>query len=660
MELRSYQKEAIAKALTWFGQGESNFRLNMITGSGKTTTAIALIEMGLPAICSLEGEDIYVACHTNNLATQFRLDVKNFPIEKTANWHVSTYQSLRKLKPTKRPLALIVDEAHQGGLEKAVDGSYAKIIKQLNPQFVICLTATDAGIDEKLFGRKTDENTFTYTLKDAIRDGTINDTEIITIHSGLRKVLVNETGEEAGVVEGEDLDDVGQQLVDKSVNLEDSRSRWAILNGVLGSAISTYLSMESGRQAVFYVPTIVAAKRGLEMLLAASPQVKATAVHSESTSANADIAAFKRGEFDVVFNVRQLQEGFNHPPLSVAFDCCPSMSNNGRILTQRIGRIVRRAPEKAPSRYYIVVGATTIKALFDVERVPEWKDVTPEDTAIFQEHINVQGQAQLIANMNMDKRPAYSEVSVHIPKTIEDVCVNMELARMVGDTLPEKVKVVRGGLLYVAKSAGEKIEGRVSLNSIVSFGAANPEENWEKIEQWVYAYGKLPSQSSDDPEERRLYILLCSKTSPASKSYDAEKRAWALQFGRRKVTPRKTKEQAIADGKSYILAHGHLPVVSQKSTKEERALGNCLDQFARNCPELREWIRKNSFVYFNREKRKKEYQHWVLANQRHPAGIRGSEEKRLSDFIYNLKVKYPEEHAEFIQRVEATAHNLGR
>lgn len=480
--LHAYQQDAVNKAIACFKSGtENRFRISMITGAGKTVTVIHTVERGMPAIVGdLHGMHVVVACHTNQLRDQFESEVVREVAEigMGANWGVHTYQSLRDLKLKdfggKPPLVLIVDEAHQGGLKQKDDAesSYQKIIKRLKPRFIISLSATDMGLDEDLFGEKTETNTFNFNLRDAIQGDFVNPCEIITIHSGLLQQLIDRNSGSAKEISGVNIESVGDQLEGLNVDFRDPESKLAIENGIIMSAIETYarLEVKDGKftPAVFYVKTIEAADRAVDMFhkFFNTKKKLARAVHSESRESPKNIKDFVAGKYKVIFNVRQLQEGFNMPSLGLAFDCCPSFTNDGRIFTQRLGRVLRKAKAKEKSRYYLVSGVPQAYTRFEKPQFSE-TPVKAVDDIDLTDHTNILGEAQVVANINSGDEGMGATIAQ--PKVLDSFTSRADggASLYLDDLTPRKITVISGGELIVTKTSGNHEKDRIGLRELL-------------------------------------------------------------------------------------------------------------------------------------------------------------------------------------------------
>jgi superfamily II DNA or RNA helicase len=324
------------------------------------------------AIAKHFDKKVVFVCHTNVLKEQLKQSIiENLGVAKIPKmWSFHLYQSLKRHKIHNVDL-MVIDEAHQGGLEKEI-GSYKSIIANIRPRKVLGLSATDYNLDKEIFGEKTSANTFTYSYKQALLDQVLNECEVITIHTGLEQTL-----QDGKKIIGKDLNEVLKKDRQEKVNLCSNESVKAISKGSLIGGIETFLRNEfdisTGKmsQAIFYVDSIEQANAMPRLFFERLGRLYTKAkrvvdrparksvirvVHSQidNQENEENIQDFKSGKFSVLVNVNQLQEGFDYPDLEVVVDFAPSFSNNSRVFFQRLGRCLRLKKGKGRSRYYLV------------------------------------------------------------------------------------------------------------------------------------------------------------------------------------------------------------------------------------------------------------------------------------------------------------------
>jgi superfamily II DNA or RNA helicase len=500
-ELRDYQKKAVKQAIQYYHECGDIFRLNICVGGGKTTTSIHL------ATQLVKGQSkIVVVCHTEQLRDQFRENTKDqlgiSDKDMASKFEFYTFHTLRN--KTKKDLPniglLIIDEIHQGGQSDL--GSYKKIIQNLKPKKILGLSATDAGVSESLFGKKTKKNTFTFSFSDAKKAGVLNECEIFTIHTGLEQHL---EGLDKRLVQGEDLASVTKQDYDLGVNLSDQRTVDAINEANIYAAVETYFELEADfknkkfPQAVFFVGTQAQADKCREIFLkryskhATKHKLKGLAggddivrVTHSGMNKNDNIADFKNKKFPVLINVRQIQEGFDDPDLELVFDCAPSFHNEGRVFIQRIGRPLRVKVGKGVSRYYTFYKATGRLKKFNGEQieevlsehVPGYKDASDTEKSFYLIHAENMVSATL-AEHSCDTDKGLNEVldreeleidfgSFGKPVTFEtdNLYKGSDLISSLAGEKPKSITVTRSDFI-VTRARGHKIKNTVALHEFL-------------------------------------------------------------------------------------------------------------------------------------------------------------------------------------------------
>jgi superfamily II DNA or RNA helicase len=500
--LYPHQETCIQKAINYFSKGGSKFRISGAVGTGKSITSLYLIERGLASLTSVSHRRVIVLCHTNELVRQWNavIDQEGSML---ADFEVTTYQSMtRKLKSYRaKPLAIIVDESHQGGqcTTGVANSSYKRIIDALNPEYLISLSATDFGVDEDLFGPRVGPGTFHYSTLQALKDGFINDSYVITLHTCLEQTLDN--GE---TIVGDDVEDVVKEWRNSNVNFGDKESQDIIRKANIRAAIYTYLSDEYDHQAVFYVPDIQSANWTVNEMrkIANGSDALVQASHSKANDSSTVIAAFKRKEFKVLVNVRQIQEGFDYPDLEVIFDCCPSTSNEGRIYIQRQGRALRKTNTKDISRYYMVISPRATRKV-DLGDAAERLGYDEQTKAAVEDRIGVTGEIIRAFQQegNADGVPD-SAVDVPLPETITST--DLSLMDYMGGLMPARARVIKAGGHIITSAQGSKKIEKVCLSDVLNSRYWTNEELLKESSKYISS-GEL---RRSDPN---MYFALCRR-----------------------------------------------------------------------------------------------------------------------------------------------------
>ena len=313
--------------------GESRrFWFEHATGAGKTVAAVGFVE------ASRTG-GILILTHRRNLVDQFIGEISDRGYKdrlsppllgKDDHAHgpvtVETYQwFVRNSKEISDAYAIVIcDEAHTALGEKT-----SACIRQMDGPVFIGMTATGALIARHvadLFPTQTSR----FDLAQAARRGVIAPLRCIRIPPGpgvrsLAKVPLRR-GEVDQDFDQEEL----AKLLDQgpfNVAIADLyKARFSKVPGVLYTA------------GVKHANNVAAAMRDVG--------INARAVSGETPKRElAEIlAAFERGDVDVLCNAMLLAEGWNSPRATICMHLAPTASR--RIYQQRVGRVTRRAPGK--------------------------------------------------------------------------------------------------------------------------------------------------------------------------------------------------------------------------------------------------------------------------------------------------------------------------
>ena len=325
------EEEVVAEAPE--DPGESRrFWFEHATGAGKTVAAVGFVE------ASRTG-GILILTHRRNLVDQFIGEISDRGYSERLSppllgkddhpygpVTVETYQwFVRNSKDISDAYAIVIcDEAHTALGEKT-----SACIREMSGPVFIGMTATGALIARHvadLFPTQTSR----FDLAQAARRGVIAPLRCIRIPPGpgvrsLAKVPLRR-GEVDQDFDQEEL----AKLLDQgpfNVAIADLyQSRFKKVPGVLYTA------------GVKHATNVAAAMRDVG--------INAQAVSGETPKRElAEIlAAFERGDVDVLCNAMLLAEGWNSPRATICMHLAPTASR--RIYQQRVGRVTRRAPGK--------------------------------------------------------------------------------------------------------------------------------------------------------------------------------------------------------------------------------------------------------------------------------------------------------------------------
>ncbi|HXG88452.1 MAG TPA: DEAD/DEAH box helicase family protein [Vicinamibacterales bacterium] len=242
---RPYQHEAIRRVAEAFAANQRRALLVMATGTGKTRTTMALIDVFLRAhqaqnVLFLADRDALVE---QTLADGFQAHLPHEPrdriythqIDKTKRLFVATEQTLAlcyaKFSPGFFDL-IIFDEAHRSLFKR-----FTEVIEYFDAR-MIGLTATPANFIERdtfrLFGCDANAPTFLYDYPQAVKEGFLVDFSLYQAHTGFQRkgikgVDLSEEDRNALAEQGIDpdsLDYAGTELEVDVSNKDTLRKQW--------------------------------------------------------------------------------------------------------------------------------------------------------------------------------------------------------------------------------------------------------------------------------------------------------------------------------------------------------------------------------------------------------------------------------------------------
>ena len=242
---RAYQLEAIQRVAEAFEKGKRQVLITMATGTGKTRTAMSLVDVFLK---SNQAQRILFVADRVPLVQQaldegFKEYLPDEPatriythkIDKTSRLYVSTLQTLNNCFHEFTPAffdLIIFDEVHRSIFNKWND------VLQYFDGRMIGLTATPAGfIDRNTFtefGCPDGIPTFLYSYEEAIKDGYLVDYDLYKAHTrfqrqGIRGVDLSEEERNILIDKGIDPDEIdfsGTDLERKVSNRDTLREQW--------------------------------------------------------------------------------------------------------------------------------------------------------------------------------------------------------------------------------------------------------------------------------------------------------------------------------------------------------------------------------------------------------------------------------------------------
>jgi len=313
--------------------GESRrFWFEHATGAGKTVAAVGFIE------ASRTG-GVLILTHRRNLVNQFIGEIKDRgygerlspPLMDSADHPygpvtVETYQwFVRNSERISDAYAIVIcDEAHTALGEKT-----SACIRAWQGPVYIGMTATGALIARHvadLFPTQTSR----FDLAQAARRGVISPLRCIRIPPGPGVRTIAKVPLRKGEVDQDfDQEELAKLLDQQPFNVAVAdlyRSRFRRVPGVL------------------YTAGVRHAHHVAEALQEAGLNARAVSGETPKRELAEILAAFERGEVDVLCNAMLLAEGWNSPRATICMHLAPTASR--RVYQQRVGRVTRRAPGK--------------------------------------------------------------------------------------------------------------------------------------------------------------------------------------------------------------------------------------------------------------------------------------------------------------------------
>lgn len=325
--LRPYQAESIAAIEGEWKQGHRRTLLVLPTGCGKTIVFCKLTENRVRA-----GERVLILAHRGELlqqaadkllkATGLRCAVEKAEESCLDSWYRVTVGSVQSLMREKRLSqfppdyfgTIVIDEAHH-----VLSDGYQRVLEHFSSAQVLGVTATPDRGDMRNLGSVFESLAYEYTLPRAIREGYLSPIKAQTIPLDL------------------DLRNVG-------VSGGDFKA------GELGSALDPYLTQIAEemaavcmeRKTVVFLPLIQTSRKFRDILNQRG--FRAAEVNGESADRAEVLAAFDRGEYNVLCNSMLLTEGWDCPSVDCIVVLRPTKVRS--LYCQMIGRGTRLHPGK--------------------------------------------------------------------------------------------------------------------------------------------------------------------------------------------------------------------------------------------------------------------------------------------------------------------------
>ena len=326
MELRPYQEEARAAVFEQWKKVDKTLMV-LPTGCGKTIVFAKITED-----CVRKGSRVLILAHRGELLDQAADKIAkatglNCAVEKAestclGSWFRITVGSVQSMTREARLAqfnpdyfgTIIIDEAHH-----CISDSYQRVLDHFAGAKILGVTATPDRGDMKNLGQIFESLAYEYTLPKAIREGYLSPIKALTLPLKL------------------DLSGVGMQAGD-------------FKNAELATALDPYLYQIAEemvkyckeRKTVVFLPLVKTSQKFRDILL--EKGFKAAEVNGESKDRAEVLAAFDRGDYNVLCNSMLLTEGWDCPSVDCIVVLRPTKIRS--LYSQMVGRGTRLNPGK--------------------------------------------------------------------------------------------------------------------------------------------------------------------------------------------------------------------------------------------------------------------------------------------------------------------------
>ncbi len=313
--------------LSEWEKGNQKTLLVLPTGCGKTIVFSKITEE-----CVRNGERVLILAHRGELldqaadklnqSTGLGCAVEKAEESSLGSWFRVVVGSVQSLMREKRLNqfkpghfdSIIVDEAHH-----CISDSYQRVLQYFNEAKVLGVTATPDRGDMKNLGQYFESLAYEYTLPKAIKEGFLSPIKAQTIPLKL------------------DLTGVGQQAGD-------------FKSSDLGTALDPYLHQIADemakvcfdRKTVVFLPLVKTSQKFRDILKAKG--FSAAEVNGSSSDRAEILAAFDKGEYNVLCNSMLLTEGWDCPSVDCIVVLRPTKVRS--LYSQMVGRGTRLYPGK--------------------------------------------------------------------------------------------------------------------------------------------------------------------------------------------------------------------------------------------------------------------------------------------------------------------------
>lgn len=322
MQLRPYQIEAKTAVESEWQKGVKRTLLVMVTGGGKTIIFAKIIED-----CVRHGERVLVLAHRGELLDQAADKLRSSTglgcaVEKAESscldaWFrvvVGSVQTLmRESRLARFPAdyfdAIIIDEAHH-----VLADSYMRILEHFPDAKVLGVTATPDRGDMRNLGSVFETLAYEYTMPRAIKEGYLCPIKALTVPL---KLDLTGVSAQAGDFKAADL---GTALDPYLYQIADEMAKTC-----------------ADRKTVVFLPLIATSQKFRGILLERG--FRADEINGNSEDRAEKLAAFARGDTNVLCNSMLLTEGWDCPSVDCIVVLRPTKIRS--LYVQMVGRGTR-------------------------------------------------------------------------------------------------------------------------------------------------------------------------------------------------------------------------------------------------------------------------------------------------------------------------------
>ena len=327
MELRPYQQAAREAVENRWEQGDDSTLLSIPTGCGKTVIFAKIAEDRVRQgdrvlILAHRGELLDQAADKLHTATGLSCATEKAEQSCLGSWLRVAVGSVQTLMRPKRLAAfprdyfgtIIIDEAYH-----AVSDSYGRILNHFDSAKVLGVTATPDRGDMRNLGSVFQSLAYEYSLTKAIREGYLVPIKALTVPL---KMDLTGVGVQSGDFKPGDLD--------------------SALDPYLYQIADEMAKTCADRKTVVFLPLVKTSQKFRDILC--SRGFRAAEVNGESPDRAEILAAFDRGEYNVLCNSMLLTEGWDCPSVNCVVVLRPTKVRS--LYSQMVGRGTRLFPGK--------------------------------------------------------------------------------------------------------------------------------------------------------------------------------------------------------------------------------------------------------------------------------------------------------------------------